>query len=79
MCVAVPGLVVAIGEPTPNSIPAQVSVIDTRRDVDLVMVPDAAVGDYVVIHSGYAIEIIPKERAIETMALLGIETEDSPI
>jgi hydrogenase expression/formation protein HypC len=74
MCVAVPGLVVAIGESTPNSIPAQVYVINTRRDVDLVMVPHAAVGDYVVIHSGYALEIIPKERAIETMALFGIET-----
>ncbi len=77
MCVAVPGLVVAIGESTPNSIPARVSVINTRKDVDLIMVPGAAVGDYVVIHSGYAIEIIPRERAIETMALFGIETTDS--
>ena len=78
MCVAVPGLVVAIGEPTPNSIPAQVSFIDTRRAVDLVMVPNAVIGDYVVIHSGYAIEIIPKERAIETMALFEIEAANSP-
>ncbi len=51
--------------------------MNARRDVDLVMVPDAVVGDYVVIHSGYAIEIIPKERAIETMALFGIETTKS--
>ena len=67
-------MVVAIGEPTAHSIPARVSVIDTQRDVDLVMVPNAVVGDYVVVHWGYAIEIIPRERAVETMALFGIGT-----
>jgi len=79
MCVAIPGLVVAIGQPTPSSIPAQVSFIDSRRDVDLVMVPNAAIGDYVVIHSGYAIEIIPRERAIETLALFQFEAANPPV
>lgn len=74
MCVAVPGLVVGIGEATPNSIPGQVVLIDAARDVDMIMVPQAVLGDYVVVHSGYAIEVIPKERALETMALLGIDS-----
>jgi len=77
MCVAIPGRVIRIGEPTAASIPGTVSIIDSERDVDLVMVPDATVGDYVVIHSGYAIEVIPKERAIETIVMLGVDTIDS--
>ncbi|MEX1124876.1 MAG: HypC/HybG/HupF family hydrogenase formation chaperone [Acidimicrobiia bacterium] len=73
MCVAIPGRVVRIGQPTVTSIPGRVSIIDTERDVDLVMVPNAVVGDYVVVHSGYAIEVIPRQRAVETMALFGID------
>lgn len=45
-------------------------MLDAERDVDLFLVPDAVVGDYVVVHSGYAIEVIPRERAVETIALL---------
>ncbi|HSO49025.1 MAG TPA: HypC/HybG/HupF family hydrogenase formation chaperone [Acidimicrobiia bacterium] len=73
MCVAIPARVIAIGEPTAASIPGTVSMIDSERDIDLVMVPDARVGDYVVVHSGYAIEVIPEQRATETMRLLGVE------
>lgn len=72
MCVAIPGRVVSIGEPGAASIPARVSIQGVERIVDLVMVPDAAVGDYVVAHSGYAIEVVPAERAIETLRLLGM-------
>jgi hydrogenase expression/formation protein HypC len=76
MCVAIPARVIAIGEPTAASIPGTVSMIDSEKDIDLVMVPDARVGDYVVVHSGYAIEIIPEQRATETMRLLGVEEGD---
>jgi hydrogenase expression/formation protein HypC len=53
-------------------------MIDAERDVDLIMVPDVAVGDYVVVHSGYAIEVIPSDRALETMRLLGLEERRDP-
>lgn len=76
MCVAVPGRVTRIGEPTAVSVPATVSIVDTERDVDLIMVPEATVGDYVVVHSGYAIEVIPRQRAIETLGLFGIDDVD---
>jgi hydrogenase expression/formation protein HypC len=72
MCVALPGQVVRIGEATPISIPASVSIGEVEQDIDLVMVPNAKVGDYVIVHSGYAIEIIPSERAVGTLSLLGI-------
>jgi len=72
MCIAIPGRVVALGEATPNSIPGRVLINDAERDVDLIMVPEVGVGDYVVVHSGFAIEVIPRQRALETMALLGV-------
>jgi hydrogenase expression/formation protein HypC len=70
MCVAVPGQVVTLGQDTGLSLPARVSILGVERDVDLVMVPEAAVGDHVVVHSGYAIEIIPETRARQTLELL---------
>lgn len=74
MCIAIPGRVIALGEATANSIPGRVLLIDAERDVDLIMVPEVEVGDYVVVHSGFAIEVIPRQRALETMALLGIDS-----
>jgi hydrogenase expression/formation protein HypC len=72
MCVAIPGRVIALGVATANSIPGRVLLNDAERDVDLIMVPEVGVGDYVVVHSGFAIEVIPRQRALETMTLLGI-------
>ncbi|HSK06951.1 MAG TPA: HypC/HybG/HupF family hydrogenase formation chaperone [Acidimicrobiia bacterium] len=71
MCVAVPGRVVSLGEATEITRPAKVSILGVEREVDLVMVPNVSVGDYVVVHSGYAIEIVPRERARETIEMLG--------
>lgn len=70
MCVAVPGRVVSLKDGTEVSRPAVVSILGVERDVDLVMVPEVGIGDYVVVHSGYAIEIVPGERARETIELL---------
>ncbi|HEX6145386.1 MAG TPA: HypC/HybG/HupF family hydrogenase formation chaperone [Acidimicrobiia bacterium] len=70
MCVAVPGRVVSLGDGTEISRPAVVSILGVERDVDLVMVPEVGIGDYVVVHSGYAIEIVPGARARETIELL---------
>ena len=70
MCVAVPAKIVRIGEATPASIPGEVEVEGAVNAVDLIMVPDATVGDYVVTHSGYAIRLLPGHRATETLQLL---------
>jgi hydrogenase expression/formation protein HypC len=73
MCVAVPGRITWIGESTAASIAAQVESGDVTRDIDLVMVPEAVVGNYVVVHAGYAINVIPEDIARDTLQLLGIE------
>ena len=63
MCVAIPGRIVSIGEQTGPSIPATVVIGEVERDVDLAMVPEAVVGDRVIVHSGYAIRLVPSERS----------------
>lgn len=75
MCVAVPGRIVWIGEAASVSIPARIETAETIQDIDLVMVPGAAVGDYVISHSGYAIKTVPADTARGTLRLLGIDPQ----
>ena len=73
MCVSVPARVISKDKPSRASIPGRVHMTDGERDVDLIMVPHVSIGDYVVVHSGYAIEVIPRDWALETIRLLGVE------
>jgi hydrogenase assembly chaperone HypC/HupF len=57
MCVAVPGKIISIGPPSTALIPAKVEFPDRTLDVNLVMLSEAAVGDHVIVHSGYAIRL----------------------
>lgn len=47
-----------------------VDLSGARRDVMLSLVPDAEIGDYVVVHAGYALEILDEEEAKRTLELL---------
>ncbi|MEN8238581.1 MAG: HypC/HybG/HupF family hydrogenase formation chaperone [Actinomycetota bacterium] len=77
MCIAVPGRVTSIGESTPALVPGEVTFPDRTLSVNLVMVPDVAVGDHVIVHSGYAIRIVSPETAEEATALLCPDTRSS--
>jgi hydrogenase expression/formation protein HypC len=70
MCVAIPARVISLGNAIAGSTPGKVEVLGVERDVDLVMVPEIGVGDYVVVHSGYAIGVIPENRALDTIRML---------
>lgn len=41
------------------------------RDVNLMLVPEVNVGDYVIIHAGCAISVLSREEAQKTLDLLG--------
>ena len=73
MCVAAPGRIEWIGAPTAASIPGRIDAGGRLHDVDLIMVPEAALGDYVIAHSGFAIRLVPGGEAEETRRLLGLE------
>jgi hydrogenase expression/formation protein HypC len=65
MCLAVPGKIVAME--------GRVGTIDMRGNrlrAGLDLVPEAAVGDWVLVHAGFAITVITSDDAAETNALL---------
>jgi len=65
MCLAVPALIKSVDE---NRI-AQVDMGGTTHRASLMMVPEAKVGDYVLLHTGYAIQIIDQEEALKTLKI----------
>lgn len=65
MCLAIPVLVKSI-----NGYKAVVDVDGVTREVSLQLTPEARVGDYVLLHTGYAISVIDAVEAEETLKLL---------
>ena len=71
MCLAIPGRVEAIDETDgPLARTARVSFAGVVRTVNLSLVPEAGVGDYVLVHVGIALQRIDEEEARRTFALL---------
>ena len=66
MCLAVPAQVIAIDTQT-NS--ATVSLNTIRVDVSLALVEEVVIGDYVLIHVGFALQKIDPDEAAATLAL----------
>lgn len=64
MCLAVPALVLSIDGPE-----AEVDFSGVRRRISVVLTPDVRVGDYVIIHTGFAINVLDQEEAEETLKL----------
>lgn len=67
MCLAVPGQVVRIGEDQLRT--ALVSFGGITKDVSLALVPEAGVGDYVIVHVGFAISRLDEEAARRSLEL----------
>ena len=65
MCLAIPALVKSI-----NGRQAEVEVGGVGRKVSIWLTPEVKVGDYVLLHTGYAINIINEAEAEETLRLL---------
>ena len=65
MCVALPALVEWIGDRSTVSVPGRVRIGEAQTEVDLLLVPEAVVGDHVIVHSGYAISIVPEAALAE--------------
>jgi len=69
MCLAVPGKIVEIKESDGLQM-ARVDFGGIFREACLEYVPEAKIGDYCVIHVGFAISLLSEEEAMETLALL---------
>ena len=65
MCLAIPALIKTI-----NGQQAEADIDGVSREVSIQLTPDVKVGDYVLLHTGYAISIIDAAQAEETLKLL---------
>jgi hydrogenase expression/formation protein HypC len=72
MCLAVPVKVVEV-----EGNRATVEFAGNRRTASLMLVPQAKVGDWVLLHAGFAITVLEEEDARESLRLLGIESEQA--
>ena len=68
MCVAVPARIVELDGPT-----AVVDLEGVRREANVAFIEDAAIGDYVLIHAGFAIRKWSEEDVREFRAIMAGE------
>ena len=77
MCLAIPARIINIKDDT-----ATVDVDGVLRRADLTLVENARIGDYVIMHAGFAIDIIDETAGLESLALLReafpVEHDDRP-
>ncbi len=65
MCLALPAKLIE-----KNGELGVVELADNRYQVNLIMTPEAKIGDYLLIHAGYAIQIVDAQSAKETWDLI---------
>ncbi|MBC7223751.1 MAG: HypC/HybG/HupF family hydrogenase formation chaperone [Anaerolineae bacterium] len=64
MCLAIPTQIQSI-----DGLMAEVEMGGVRRRVSLALTPEARVGDYVIVHTGFAISVLDEEEAQESLRL----------
>ncbi|MFD2417122.1 HypC/HybG/HupF family hydrogenase formation chaperone [Amycolatopsis pigmentata] len=68
MCLGIPGRITAI---TGDGLPmGTVDFGGVRREVCLAYTPEAGVGDYVIVHVGFAISLLDEEEAVRTLEVI---------
>ena len=65
MCLAVPAKIIEMPSPSEGT----VDMGGVQYQTNLSLVEDAAVGDYVIVHAGFAIQKLDEQEAQETLAL----------
>ncbi|VBB47684.1 Hydrogenase assembly chaperone HypC/HupF [uncultured Desulfatiglans sp.] len=65
MCLAIPARIIQIQDRT-----ALIDLDGTQRQTSLLLLDDAQVGDYVIVHAGFAIHRIDEKEAMAALALL---------
>lgn len=64
MCLAVPARITSI-----DGIRGMIDLDGVRREISLLLCPDAAVGQYALVHAGFAIAIVDEEEAQKSLAV----------
>ena len=78
MCLAIPARVTELAG---DSL-ATVDILGATREISVDLTPQVAVGDYVLVHAGFAIEVVDEQFAQETIELIRefpeLAAEDAP-
>ncbi len=69
MCLAVPGKIEEINDQGPMKM-AKVDFNGIFKEVCIEWVPDVQIGDYVIVHAGFAINVLDKQEALENLKLI---------
>ena len=70
MCLAVPGKVTSIDDSNPELKMANVNFSGVSKEVCVQWLPDVKIGDYVLVHVGFALNKIDEKDAEETLKIL---------
>ena len=70
MCLAIPGQIIEQIDDDPLTRMAKVDFGGIARDISLALTPEAEVGDYVIVHAGFAINRLDEAEAHETLQLM---------
>jgi hydrogenase expression/formation protein HypC len=73
MCLAIPAQIKSV-----HSLEAEVEIGGVGRTISLWLTPEAQVGDYVYVHTGYAISVVDEAEALESLRLLKELAENYP-
>ena len=66
MCLAIPAKITELKEDRL----ATVDILGVKRDIALDLTPQAQEGDFVLVHAGFAIEVVDEQFALETIELV---------
>ncbi len=70
MCLAVPGQIISIEGDDSMTRTARVSFSGVIKEISLAYVPEAKISDYVIVHVGFALNVINEDEARETLAYI---------
>ncbi len=73
MCLAVPGKVIDISRDDVTGVIGTVDFQGSRLDVSLAMIPEAVIGDWVLVHAGYALTVLDPQAARDTWEYIEFE------
>ncbi len=74
MCLAVPAQIKSI-----NGFEAEVEIGGVGRTISILLTPEAEVGNYVYVHTGFAISVVDEVEALESLRLLQELAETYPM
>ncbi|MFO1476734.1 MAG: HypC/HybG/HupF family hydrogenase formation chaperone [Verrucomicrobiota bacterium] len=76
MCLAIPGKIINISGEDPLQRMGKIDYGGVQKDASLAYVPEAKIGDYVIVHVGFALNVVDEEEAKKVFEYLREMEED---